>query len=199
LSASTDEAFRRLRASLLFHRTAPLRTVMVTGAHDGAGATWVAANLARMLAQAGHSVAAVDCDLRNPALHERFGVASSPGMSDLLQAQGEPGLPLVKAADPDSAIQVLPAGAASPCPAELLASARLPAVLAALAGACERAVIDTASVAEVADALGLAAQVDGVLLVLQAGRSRQDAAQRARSALEQVGARILGVVMTGAR
>lgn len=51
----------------------------------------------------------------------------------------------------------------------------------------------------VTDAAILGARTDGVLLVLQAGKTKRDQAARARTLLEQVGARIIGTALTNAR
>jgi Mrp family chromosome partitioning ATPase len=56
---------------------------------------------------------------------------------------------------------------------------------------------DAPPLVSVTDAAILAPQLDGVLLVLAAGRSRRDHTARAREILDKVGARLLGVVLTG--
>jgi non-specific protein-tyrosine kinase len=58
---------------------------------------------------------------------------------------------------------------------------------------------DTPPVIAVTDAAVLATRLDGVLLVLQAGKTRRDRAREARRQLEKVKANIIGVVLNNAR
>jgi Mrp family chromosome partitioning ATPase len=51
----------------------------------------------------------------------------------------------------------------------------------------------------VTDASVLAVQVDGVLLVAEAGRTRRTTAQQAAEQLKQLGINIVGVVLNGVR
>ena len=82
------EAFQQLRSSLhlLFQDTSP--TIAVTSWDAREGKSSVASHVAWALAMPGRSVVAVDCDLRKPSLHEIFGVALSPGVSDYFAADG---------------------------------------------------------------------------------------------------------------
>jgi non-specific protein-tyrosine kinase len=59
--------------------------------------------------------------------------------------------------------------------------------------------IDTSPIGLVSDAAQLAPRSDGVLLVLRSGHTRREASQNAKRQLEQVKARILGVVLNDVR
>ena len=75
------EAYRGLRTNLQFlGLDRPIRVVQVTSSMAGEGKTTTSANLAVVLAQAGHRVALVDGDLRRPRLHEVFGIPQTPGL-----------------------------------------------------------------------------------------------------------------------
>ena len=93
-------------------------------------------------------------------------------------------------------LSLLPAGPTPPNPAELLSSARSPILLARAREAATFVILDAPPISAIADALALATIVDGVLLVVRAGKTRRPAAQRAKDQLERVGANILGVVLT---
>jgi capsular exopolysaccharide synthesis family protein len=93
----------------------------------------------------------------------------------------------------------VPAGPLPPNPSELLSSERFTRVLASIADAADVVLLDAAPVSAVADATILATRVDGVLLVVDSGRTRRDAARRAKEQLERVGARLLGVVLTNVK
>lgn len=191
------EAYRMLRTNLEFSSLDhPLKTVVVTSAGANEGKSTVLANLAVALAEAGRTVLAIDCDLRQPTLHEIIGGAQTPGFTDILLGANQddsihttaiPGLSLV------------PSGPIPPNPAEVLGSARLQGVLDSFRERADILLIDTPPIGLVADAAQLAPRCDGVLLVLRAGRSRREAAQNAQRQLEQVKAHILGIVLNDVR
>jgi ATPases involved in chromosome partitioning len=104
-----------------------------------------------------------------------------------LQETGVPGLSL------------LASGPLPPRPADILGSRRMEAIIQRLRGMADMVLFDTPPVIAVTDAAVLATRVDGVLLVLEAGRTRRDRARRAREILEKVKANIIGVVLNSAR
>ena len=86
-----------------------------------------------------------------------------------------------------------------PNPAELLASRRMTEVIERLTREADMVIFDSPPVIAVTDAAVLAAKVDGVLLVISAGKTKRDLAQKAKSMLEKVNARIVGVVLNNAK
>ena len=191
------ESFRTLRTSVLY--SAPegnLRTLVVTSPGPGDGKSTVAANLALALARSGRRVALVDADLRRPSLLEALQPPQPFGLSDHLV--GEVG--------PDEAIQptrypnllFVPAGRTAPNPAELLGSQRMRDFLQRLLGRVDMVVVDSPPVMAVTDAVILARESDGVLLVVNPGTTYREAAVRARRQLEALGARVLGFVFNDA-
>jgi capsular exopolysaccharide synthesis family protein len=96
-------------------------------------------------------------------------------------------------------LSLVASGPLPPNPAELLASARFGRALDAIAAQADMVVLDSAPVTSVADATILAARVDGLLLVVDSGRTRRDPAKRAKEQLDRVGARVLGVVLTNVK
>lgn len=190
------EAYRRLRTNVRFSSLdAPLRTLLVTSPGAAEGKSVVAANLATALAQAGLRAAIVDADLRRPRQHAMFGVAASEGLTRSL-LDGRLNGSLVSVQDTQGLV-VLPSGELPPNPAELLGSARMQAMLERVLERVEIAVIDSPPLLPVTDAAVLARSVDGVLLVIEAGRTRKSAARQALESLRQVGANVLGVVLNG--
>jgi capsular exopolysaccharide synthesis family protein len=190
------EAFRALHANLQFasgHN--PPRAILLADTGTGEGRALVAANLAVALAQAGDATLLIDADLRQGRQHEHFGVSNAAGVSTYLRGEGE-ALPIAATAVPN--LSLLPAGPTPPNPAELLAAAGGPRLLARAREAATFVIRDAPPVSAVADALALATIADGVLLVVRAGKTRRPAAQRVKDQLTRVGATILGVVLTDA-
>jgi capsular exopolysaccharide synthesis family protein len=196
-TSAAAEAYRTLRTNLQFSSLdRQLRSVLVTSAATGDGKTTVVANLGATLAEVGKRILLVDCDLRRPGLHEVFGLPAAPGLSNAL-AEDVPSPPINATAVPG--LSVLTAGDQPPNPPEFVASARMGRLLERLQETFDILLIDSSPVGMVADAAVLAQSVDGVVLVLRAGRTKRELAVRAKQQLDQVGARVLGTVLTNAK
>lgn len=195
--SAAAEAYRVLRTNLLFSSVdQPIRTVLITSAGPADGKTTAAANLGAALVEGGKQVLLVDCDLRRPGLHNVFGLPLAPGLTNaLIDDVEEPALSPTAV----PGLLVLPAGDAPPNPAEFIASTRLARLIERLRDKVDVVLIDSPPVSVAADAAVLAAAVDGVILVLSAGHTKRDVAQRAKEQLDSVGARVLGAVLNNAK
>jgi len=197
-ASPASEAYRTLRTNIQFSSLdKPIHTMLVTSTAPDEGKSTTLANLAVTMAQAEQRVLIVDCDLRRPSLHQLFGVANEQGLTSAILDQGEGPLPVQ--ATPVPGLSLLPSGPLPPRPADLLGSRRMEALIARMRAEADIVLFDTPPVVAVTDAAVLATRVDGVLLVLQAGRTRRDRAREARQKLEKVKANIVGVVLNNAR
>jgi len=191
-----SEAYRTLRTNLSFYSLdKPLRTLVVTSPAAGEGKSTTIANLAVTMAQSGRRTILVDTDLRRPTLHELFGAQMSPGLTDMIMAEAGD-LPLQKTEVEN--LWLLSSGAKPPNPADMLGAARMEQIIAQLAEQADIILFDAPPVMAAADAAILGARVDGVLLVIQAGKTRRDHSERAREILEKSRARIVGAALTNA-
>ena len=209
--SASAEAFRTLRANLRFAALEhPLRTIVVTSAGVGDGKTLISANLAAVLAQSGKRVLIIDGDLRRPAAHRFFGVNNGAGLVETLLAEYERAHRNGSEPGPQSAEEfvvptsleglfLLRSGAVPPNPSEILGSETAGRVLHYLAHAFDMVVIDTPPIGPVADALLLANNADGILVVARAGQTRQDALRGALEALGPASKPILGIVINDLR
>lgn len=194
------EAYRTLRTNLHFAMLdAPLRTLLVASPDSGQSATKVLANLAVTLAQGGRRVIAVDADLREPALHTAFDMPNATGLADWLDSgangSGEP--PLRPTSLPN--LSLLTSGTPPAIPADLISSARMTHAIERLADMADLVLFGAPPLGQVSDAAVLASRVDGVLLVVEAGKTRRDHAQQAKEILARAHARLIGAVMLGAK
>jgi tyrosine-protein kinase Etk/Wzc len=192
------EAFRNLRTSLIWSDGGEaLKTLVVTSAAPGEGKTLTAANLAVTLAYDGLKVLLVDCDIRRPRIHGLFHVPRAPGLMELLTASSNPDAPVPPAIRQTSVarLSVLPCGALPMNAANLLSSTRMRVLLQELQEQFDIIVLDTPPVLATADAGIVASLTDGVLLVVRAGTTDRNAAQRAYQQLANVGARVVGTVL----
>ncbi len=196
-ASAAAEAYRTLRTNILFSSLdKPIHTLLLTAAEATPEKTLTAANLAVTMAQAEQRVLLVDCDLRQPMLHTIFGLTNEQGLTSAILDQEAP-LAIQPTVVPG--LSLLPSGPLPPRPADLLGSRRMEGLLARLRQAADLVIFDTPPVLAVTDALVLSTRVDGVLLVVQSGRSRRDQVREARQKLEKVKANLLGVVLSGAR
>ena len=197
-SSPAAEAYRTLRTNLRF--AAPgreLRTVLFASPDRTAGKSLALANLGVVAAQGGARVGLLDCNLRQPLLHELFGLPRDPGLTDALLAQAGGGASAVpRQATNVIGLTLLSSGKVAPNPADLLAGAPFEHLLATLREQFDLLLVDGPPVGPLADTLVLATRVDGVLLVLDAHDTHRTQAQQAKARLERVGAHLLGVVLT---
>lgn len=189
------EAYQSLRTSLEFSRLGQEVTVLLLAAVDGGpDKSHAAANLAVVMAQAGDRVILLDGDLRRPQQHEIFGLTNQQGLSTWLQSGGDPPLQSTGV----EGLQVLPAGPVSGNPVALLSTKRLGERLGTLRQRADYVLIDAPPVLAVTDAALWASQADGVVLLVNAGGTKRDDAQRAKTVLEGVQAKVLGAVLLNA-
>lgn len=191
------EAYRVLRTSLQFATlNRPCKTLLVTSAGPAEGKSFTLSNLAVVLAQAGQRVVVVDSDVRRPTLHRIFGVSAENGLTNLLIAD-DPGdvAPCLQPTE-QTGLRVLASGwPLPPNPTELLSSPQMARVVAALKAEADIVLFDSPPALSVADAAILSAYVDGVLLVVDAGRNRGEVIARAKEVLSGPGGVPLGVVL----
>ena len=192
------EAYRALRASLMLgDLDHPIRSLLVTSAREGEGKTSIAANVALSLAQAGERVVVVDCDLRTPALHERFGISNHLGLSTLLTSPLTTADALQQVQVDGTNIAVLPAGPPPPDPADLFLGVHAAQAISALTDRFRYVVLDCPPILSFADAMTLPWLVDGVLFVARADKTKAVDVKRAELRLRQVSAPLLGAVLVG--
>src|SRR3984893_10812092 len=192
------EAYRSLAANLqLAYADRQLQTIGITSAAAGEGKSTTVANLAIALAEGGRRVIVIDADLRRPSLHTLFGVDRQDGLANLLRGSEQTQLPLVDTAAPG--VRLLTSGPVANNPLEVLASRRFDEVLALARSQADFVLVDTAPAGALADAAVLAPRLEGILLVVSAGRTQRDLARRAREQLERVNANVLVVVLIDVR
>jgi capsular exopolysaccharide synthesis family protein len=194
-----SEAYRTLRTNLEFSSLdRPLKTMVVTSPGPEEGKSTTLANLAVTLAQAEKKVVLVDCDLRRPTQHEIFGVQNGAGLTTMVvddEAMTDP--PLQETEVPR--LWLLSSGPLPPNPSELLGSRRMEEIIAVLSQRADIVLFDAPPIIAVTDAAVLSSKVDGVLLVINAGGTKRDHAQKAKALLEKVNAHLVGAVMNNVK
>jgi succinoglycan biosynthesis transport protein ExoP len=189
-----SEAFRSLRTNLEFSGVdRPLHILMVTSSGPGEGKSTIASNMAFILAQSGKRVILVDGDLRRPNVHRMLDIPNRIGLSDVLRGKRT----IAEVLHPwngSTQMSVITSGSLPPNPSELLGSEKMGNILAELSTMAEMVVIDTPPML-VADAQILSSRVDGIIFVVQPGKTHTDSARTTVEQLVRVQARLLGVVL----
>jgi capsular exopolysaccharide synthesis family protein len=191
------EAYRHLRTSVLLSTAgrAP-KSLLVTSSLPGEGKTTTAVNTAISLAQTGASVVIIDADMRRPRLQKIFDMQGQEGLSSILSSDtSEDDMLAMVRSDEASGLGVLTSGPIPPNPAELLGSDQMRRLLAALQANYTHVVIDSPPVSSFTDGVLISTMVDGVLLVVHGGKSSRHIVRRSKQLLNDVGAKIFGVVL----
>lgn len=187
------EAFRSLRTNIEFLEIdQAYRTISVCSPDVSEGKSFVAVNLAMSMVHAGKKVILLDSDLRRPSLHNYLGLDNQFGLSDLLREADsiENVLQILES----GSLKVITSGRLPPNPSELLASKRMKEVLAQLCELVDVVIVDGPPCI-VSDAVILASQVNGVLLVMRTGRTRRKRAITAVEKLNLARAKVLGIIL----
>lgn len=188
------EAYRMLCTNLFFAGwTREARTISITSTVPQEGKTLTAANLAVSMAGEGMEVLLVDADIWRGRIHDIFDVPATPGLGEVLRGE-------VSAADAvcESGLHglwLLPRGDSGRSPSLLTRQSPLKTVLDGLSQDFDVVLVDGPPVLASGSAPALAAVTDGVLLLVQAGRTDRDLVEEALQELNTVGARVLGAIL----
>ena len=195
----TSEAFRNLRTMIGFTEASKGEScLLMTSTVQEEGKSFVATNLAVVLAQLGQKVLIVDGDLRRPRLHRTLQASNEKGLSDFLSGGvSDPGTLAQRTEIPN--LDVVTCGPRPPNPAELLNTEALEHFLKWARGRYARVIVDCPPVFPISDILLWSRHVKPVVFVARFRRTRVPLIRTACARLKSSGARILGGVINGAR
>ena len=171
------------------------RSVVFSGVERNSGCTWTAVHCARLwAAQVNGAVCLVDANLRNPSLHEFFGINNhSQGLSDAILNTAPLAGYLRQVSQ--SNLSVVTCGSSSKTKEALMASDAVRSRLTQLRAEFDYVLIDAPPLTLHADAITFGSLADGLLLVLKANSSRRDSAQQALLDCKMAKVRLLGAVL----
>ncbi len=198
ISFAASEAYKLLRTKLQFSFADDndCHVIGFSSALSGEGKSLSAVNLAYTLSQLGKKVVLIDCDMRRPTLAEKLGIQKAPGLSNYLSGQSKGELVCQKCGikGDEDAFDVIAAGHNPPNPIELLSSSRMSKVLNRLRDIYDYVILDLPPVGEVSDALAVAKETDGILLVVRQNYCNRPALSDVARQFEFINAKILGIV-----
>lgn len=193
-----EEAIRTLRNSILlsdFDRR--IHTLLITSAAPGEGKSTTVAHLGIAHAQQGKKTLIIDADLRRPTQHQRFGLPSTVGLSDVLTGAIN-WQDAIRQSDRAQHLDLIPAGPPSRRASDLIGP-RLEELLDAAAKEYDLILIDAPPVLGFAESLQIASLVDGVVVVARAGATSRRAVSSVVTCLQRVRAEVLGLVLNRVR
>jgi len=190
------ESMRLLRTQIIAqHVGAGRRAFAVTGATDGAGATYIAANLAAALSQVGIKTLLVDANLRSPRIDAIFGIdQNGPGLSTYLSLEANrPERVVYSNVLPN--LSVVPAGPPVARPQELLSGTRFRTGVDILLRQYDVAIFDTPPTHDNADALTVAGVLGYALVVARRDHTYIKDVQALTTQLSVSRATVIGSVL----
>jgi len=198
-NSAIAESFRTLRTNLLLTNIdSGLKSILVTSADRGEGKSTICANLAVVMAQTEKRILLLDCDLRLPSQHKLFNLSRDEGVTNIVGRYIEDtDLDLGEESIPG--LTVIGSGPPPPNPSEFLSSNRFRSFLKRVEKEFDTVIVDAPPIGLVTDAAILSDVVDGTLLVLDAQMGHRNLALKAKAALEQVNANVIGLVLNNVK
>lgn len=196
-SSVIGEQYKIIRTNIQSLKTTKdYKTFLITSSITGEGKTLTSINLSMAMAHDlnNKSVLLIDADMRKGKVAKYLGINSAPGLSDLLKGEAAPDSAFVTPSIDN--LTVIPAGRTPRNPAELLGSKKMKSLLAELKTRFDYIFIDSPPVMPLTDPCILGAMVDGVIMVIQAGRTQRDIIKHAENRLGQAQAKTIGYIMT---
>ena len=195
-----SEQYKILREQLKRLRTeAGIRTIAITSPVKRDGKTTVSVNLAAAIAlEYEEKVILIDADLRAPSVHRFFNNDSVPGLTEYLASNTPGNVKNLVRETHLNGLRYIPAGKPSRFASELLAKDKMRRLIEEVHTEFPgyMVIIDSPPVLATPDPLVLGRQVDGVIMVIRAGKTPKDYLAKALSSFSSN--KILGVVLNGA-
>ena len=194
-SNNAPVAFGFLQTSLEFASLAipNLKSILVTSAGPVEGKTTVAANLAVSMARSGRKVTLIDCDMRRPRVISLLGLTAEFGLTHLLIGKANLEQAMIQTFEPN--LKVLGVGTLPPDPVQVLRTHGMSEIVEELKADGSLVIFDSPPLLVATDPMILSSLTDGVLLVVDASKTRQQSIKDAVHLLEQGASPILGAML----
>ncbi|HDQ44726.1 MAG TPA: polysaccharide biosynthesis tyrosine autokinase [bacterium] len=190
------EAYRVLRTNLLFSKEMDsMKSLVIGSMTPGEGKSFTSANLAITLAQQKSNTLLIDADLRRGVLHNTFNCLKKPGLTNYLTGVAPLGSVLRETYIPN--LSLITCGSMIPNPSEILGSLRMQKFIEGISKRFDFIIFDTPPLYAATDAVVLGTLVDGVAIVVRAGKTNGEEVRRRLELFQNVQAKIVGVILNG--
>ena len=189
------DCYEDLKTNILaYHHSNSIKTILFLGTTHGDGSSTTAINFATTLARDGrHNVLLIEANLRNPSLHEVFHVDPDQSLSGF-SANGNKAASGIRKVGPENLYVVTP-GSKLSGPVSLFESQRFWEFLKTMRTEFDYVVLDGPPLPSFSESKVICNKVDGVVMVIESGKTRKQVALRAKKDIEQAGGTVLGVVL----
>jgi capsular exopolysaccharide synthesis family protein len=189
------DCYEDLKTNILaYHHGNSIKTILFLGTTHGDGSSTTAINFATTLARDGrHNVLLIEANLRNPSLHEVFHVDPDQSLSGF-STNGNKAASGIKKVGPENLYVVTP-GSKLSGPVSLFESQRFWEFLKTMRTEFDYVVLDGPPLPSFSESKVICNKVDGVVMVIESGKTRKQVALRAKKDIEQAGGTVLGVVL----
>ncbi len=189
------EAYRTLRTNLEFSMSNDgAKSILITSSHVSEGKSSVASNLATVFAMQNKRTILVDADMRRGVQHKRFDLTNMNGLSNYLANINIDQDKLIKTTEIPN-LYVITSGPVPPNPSELISLNRMKDLMSALKDEFDIVIFDGAPALPVTDSIIISSFVDRVVIVASSGETHKDELKSVKLALDNAGARVVGVVL----
>lgn len=195
VSFNTLESYKVARTNIMFSlpKTDDGKLILITSSEPGEGKTTTTINLAYTFSQTGAKVLVIDCDMRKPRVHRYLKINKEKGLSNVLCGFCTTEEAIKK--NVFGTLDCLPVGEIPLNSAELLMSDVMKNLLKDLSKQYDYIFIDTPPIITVTDAMILAPQASGVVLVVKQNFSSYDMLDKTIEVLQRSNVKILGFIM----
>lgn len=190
------ESYKSIRTNLSFAlSTVGKKVFAVSSANPGEGKSTTSANIAIAIAQSGSHVLLIDADMRKSIQHKIFELVNKKGLSTAVSKMHAPEKCILKNVMEN--LDIMTAGPIPPNPSELLASDAMEQMLHDLSEKYDVILIDTPPVNVVTDAMELAKNISGIVLVVRYGRTTDEDVENVFKRVELANMNLLGFILNG--
>jgi capsular exopolysaccharide synthesis family protein len=175
-----------------------IKTILIVGVDEGSGTSSTAIGFATTLARDCRlKVLLIDANLRSPSLHEFFKIERNIGLSNILTEKIDETKLFIKAGHGD--LYIIPCGKNCKGPLSIFESEHFEKKLKMMSEEFDCVILDAPPVNSSIETKVMSKKVEGVILVVESGRTRSPVAIKAKKELEEAGANILGVILNRRR
>ncbi len=198
ISPKAMEEYHRMKYNILsINSLEKIKTLLFTSTSEGEGNTTVLINFAIALASEGDKVLLVDANLRHPSLHHLFNIEREDGFTELVLDKVT--LMYVMKETKYDNLSVITCGMSHPTPFSIFESNSLNLHIEEMKSQADWVLFDSPPTNSFNDAIALASKMDGVVVVVEAEKTRWEVVERAKQRIENGKGKILGVVLNKRR
>ncbi|MFC1951162.1 polysaccharide biosynthesis tyrosine autokinase [Chloroflexota bacterium] len=194
-NSSLEDSFWILNTNLALRtKDKPAHSIMITSTRAHEGKTTILANLACVMANMGKRVVVVDTNMRNPRLHQLFNTSKEPGLAEHILSENSIQTELIKPTEIEG-VRIITSGSLPANASRFMSSPQFSTILETLQQEGDIILFDSPAMLSVADSKIIASQIDGVILVVEARKTRIPNIRGIKEKFSKDGIDFIGVVL----